>query len=61
MTVVGYPGVGGGFEGEINVSRGTVSGFQKDAHIGSVRGWIKTDAAIAHGNSGGLAADSEGD
>jgi S1-C subfamily serine protease len=60
VTVVGYPGVGGGFEGEINVSRGTVSGFQKDPHIGSVRGWIKTDAAIAHGNSGGLAADSKG-
>ncbi len=60
VTVVGYPGVGGGFEGQINVSRGTVSGFQKDDHARSVRGWIKTDAAIAHGNSGGLAAASDG-
>ena len=61
VTVVGYPGVGGGFERAINVSRGAVSGFQQDTHITSTtRGWIKTDAAIAHGNSGGLAADSSG-
>ena len=60
VTVVGYPGVGGGFEGSINVSRGAVSGFQHDEHIPGPRGWIKTDAAINHGNSGGLAANRKG-
>ena len=60
VTVVGYPGVGGGFERAINVSRGAVSGFQRDSHIPLPRGWMKTDAAIAHGNSGGLAADRTG-
>jgi S1-C subfamily serine protease len=60
VIVIGYPGVGGGFEGAINVSRGTISGFQQERHIPGPRAWIKTDAAIAHGNSGGLAADSAG-
>jgi len=60
VVVIGYPGVGGGFEGAINVSRGTVSGFQQEPHIPGLRAWIKTDAAIAHGNSGGLAANSKG-
>ena len=60
VTVVGYPGVGGGFEKRINVSRGIVSGFQADPRVTEPRGWIKTDAAIAHGNSGGLAADENG-
>jgi putative serine protease PepD len=60
IVVIGYPGVGGGFEGAINVSRGTVSGFQQEQHIPGLRAWIKTDAAIAHGNSGGLAADLRG-
>lgn len=61
VVVIGYPGVGGGFQGAINVSRGTVSGFQQEPHIPGLRAWIKTDAAIAHGNSGGLAADSAGE
>jgi hypothetical protein len=60
VVVIGYPGVGGGFEGAVNVSRGTISGFQQERHIPGLRAWIKTDAAIAHGNSGGLAADSKG-
>jgi putative serine protease PepD len=60
VTVVGYPAVGGGFQGEINVSRGTVSGFQRDTNLPGPRGWIKTDAAINHGNSGGLAANDQG-
>ena len=56
IFVIGYPGVGGP---TINVTRGTVSGFLgKDG--GSGRFWIKTDAAIAHGNSGGTAIDDEG-
>ena len=60
VTIVGYPGVGGGFQGEINVSTGSISGFQADPRISTPRAWMKTDAAIAHGNSGGLAADPAG-
>ena len=56
VFVIGYPGVGGP---TIHVTRGTVSGFLgKDGGAG--RFWIKTDAAIAHGNSGGTAIDEEG-
>jgi S1-C subfamily serine protease len=55
LTVLGYPAVG---EGSLELTKGTVSGFlsakgQKDA-------WIKTDARIAAGNSGGGAFDDEG-
>jgi hypothetical protein len=56
IFIMGYPGVGGQ---TIHVTRGTVSGFLgKDG--GSGRFWIKTDAAIAHGNSGGTAIDEGG-
>jgi S1-C subfamily serine protease len=56
IFIMGYPGVGGQ---TIHVTRGTVSGFLgKDG--GSGRFWIKTDAAIAHGNSGGTAIDDAG-
>jgi S1-C subfamily serine protease len=56
VFVIGYPGVGGP---TIHVTRGTVSGFMgKDGGAG--RFWIKTDAAIAHGNSGGTAIDDDG-
>jgi len=56
IFVIGYPGVGGP---TINVTRGTVSGFL-GKEGGAGRDWIKTDAAIAHGNSGGTAIDEEG-
>jgi putative serine protease PepD len=56
MTVVGYPGIGGD---TISLSSGEVSGFLGDARIGP-RAWIKTDAVVSHGNSGGLAADAQG-
>jgi S1-C subfamily serine protease len=56
VYVIGYPGVGGA---TINVTRGTVSGFLgQDGGPG--RFWIKTDAAIGHGNSGGTAIDETG-
>jgi S1-C subfamily serine protease len=56
VFIIGYPGVGGP---TVNVTRGTVSGFLgKDRGAG--RFWIKTDAAIAHGNSGGTAIDEDG-
>jgi S1-C subfamily serine protease len=56
IFIMGYPGVGGP---TIHVTKGTVSGFLgKDGGAG--RFWIKTDAAIAHGNSGGTAIDESG-
>ncbi len=56
LSIMGYPGVGGA---TIHVTRGTVSGFLgKDGGAG--RFWIKTDASIAHGNSGGTAVDDDG-
>ena len=56
LTVVGFPGIGGN---TISLSSGRVSGFLSDDRIGS-RAWIKTDAVISSGNSGGLAANEAG-
>jgi serine protease Do len=57
LTVVGYPGIGGD---TISLSSGRVSGFLSDDRIGS-RAWVKTDAIVSHGNSGGLAANDAGE
>jgi serine protease Do len=57
LTVVGYPGIGGN---TISLSSGRVSGFLSDDRIGS-RAWVKTDAVISSGNSGGLAANEAGE
>jgi putative serine protease PepD len=56
LTVIGYPAIGGD---TISLSRGEVSGFLGDDRIGS-RAWVKTDAVVNSGNSGGLAADAAG-
>jgi putative serine protease PepD len=56
LTVIGFPAIGGE---TISLSRGEVSGFLGDERIGS-RAWIKTDAVVNSGNSGGLAADANG-
>ena len=56
LFIMGYPGVGGP---TIHVTRGTVSGFL-GKEGGAGRFWIKTDASIAHGNSGGTAIDDDG-
>ncbi len=57
LTVVGFPGIGGN---TISLSSGRVSGFLGDDRIGP-RAWIKTDAVISSGNSGGLAANEAGE
>ena len=57
MTVVGFPGIGGD---TISLSSGRVSGFLGDDRIGD-RAWIKTDAVVSGGNSGGLAANEAGE
>lgn len=56
LYIFGFPGIGGD---TITFTRGTISGFSSEAQIGS-RAWIKTDATIAGGNSGGLAVDDLG-
>lgn len=59
VHVLGYPGVGGE---TITLTRGTVSGFESEDLGGGdlERVWIKTDAQIAPGNSGGAAMDGRG-
>lgn len=57
LTVFGFPGVAGSFR--IHVTRGTFSNLKDDELVGQ-GGWMNTDATIAQGNSGGLAADSRG-
>jgi S1-C subfamily serine protease len=52
LTLLGYPGLGGD---TITLTRGSVAGFLPD------EGWIKTDAEISSGNSGGAAIDSSGE
>jgi serine protease Do len=56
LFVFGYPGIGGD---TITYVTGDVSGFDSQDPVGD-RAWIKTDATIAGGNSGGLAANSRG-
>lgn len=56
LTVLGYPGIGGN---TISLSAGRVSGFVADRKIGQ-GAWMKTDATVSYGNSGGLAADADG-
>ncbi len=56
LYIAGYPSVGG-FESRssLSVTRGIVSGFIND--VDGEREWIKTDARINAGNSGGTAMD----
>jgi S1-C subfamily serine protease len=56
IRVLGYPGIGGD---TITLTRGAVSGFTEERDIEG-RAWIKTDATISGGNSGGSAVDAEG-
>lgn len=57
VVVVGYPDVGGP---TMSTASGIVSGFLPDDKIdGMSRGWIKTDAIIRGGNSGGVAVNSD--
>ncbi len=51
IRILGYPALGGD---TITFTSGSVSGFTSEAGIAD-RAWIKTDATISGGNSGGLA------
>jgi S1-C subfamily serine protease len=56
VTILGYPGIGGQ---TITLTRGDVSGFTHEDKVGD-RAFIKTSATIAGGNSGGMAANQQG-
>jgi len=50
IVIVGFPAIGGD---SVTVSKGIISGFTFEYGVQ----WIKTDAAISGGNSGGAALD----
>lgn len=51
LSIIGFPGLGGD---TVTFTKGSVSGFL------SAEGWIKTDAEINAGNSGGAAINRDG-
>jgi S1-C subfamily serine protease len=55
LYVIGYPGLGGN---TVTMSTGLVSGFLDQDNDG-VFEWIKTDAEVNRGNSGGLAVNGK--
>ncbi|MDH4146303.1 MAG: trypsin-like peptidase domain-containing protein, partial [Acidimicrobiia bacterium] len=57
IRVLGYPGIGGD---TITLTSGSVSGFVSQAGVGG-RAWVKTDATVAGGNSGGTAINASGE
>jgi serine protease Do len=58
LAIFGFPGIGGE---TVTFTSGSVSGFSKEASVNARRGWIKTDATIAGGNSGGTAVNQSGE
>jgi hypothetical protein len=54
IFVIGFPNIGGS---SITISKGIVSGFTKASGVS----WIKTDASISGGNSGGAAVNEKGE
>lgn len=57
IAVWGYPGISGR---TITSTEGTISGFVGEDLYSSGDRWIKTDAQVAPGNSGGAAITAEG-
>jgi len=56
INMFGYPDIGSNTP---TYTKGIVAGFLDENRDG-IYEWIKTDASLAHGNSGGLATDSSG-
>ncbi|HRQ22581.1 MAG TPA: serine protease, partial [Anaerolineales bacterium] len=54
VNIFGFPSIGGN---TLTFTKGSVSGFASEDQLGD-RAWVKTDATITGGNSGGLAADN---
>jgi hypothetical protein len=57
ISIFGYPGIGGE---TVTYTSGDVAGFSQEKGVRSSRAWIKTDATIAGGNSGGTAVCKSG-
>ncbi len=57
LAIFGYPGIGGE---TVTFTSGSVSGFSREQGVSDHRAWIKTDATIAGGNSGGTAINKQG-
>jgi len=61
VIIIGYPVYELDLEYvTINVTDGKLSGFLNEENIDFNRAWIKTNAQVSFGNSGGAAIDSEG-
>jgi len=56
LSIFGFPAIGGE---TITFTTGNISGFSSEEAVGD-RAWLKTDATISGGNSGGLGADDNG-
>jgi hypothetical protein len=56
INMFGYPDIGSNTP---TYTKGIVAGFLDEDRDG-IYEWIKTDASLAHGNSGGLATDANG-
>ena len=57
IVIVGYPSISGS---TVTFTSGTMSGWVGEDFDTGGKQWIKTDAKIAHGNSGGAAFDLQG-
>lgn len=57
LSIFGYPGIGGE---TVTFTSGSVAGFSNQDGVRERRAWIKTDATIAGGNSGGTAVNQNG-
>lgn len=53
VTALGYPSIGGD---TITITKGAISGKESKYN----KSWIKTDAVVSYGSSGGAAVDSNG-
>lgn len=58
LTVVGYPGISGA---TITFTRGIMSGWVGEDRFSGGKQWIKTDAKMSGGNSGGAALNERGE
>jgi serine protease Do len=56
INILGFPAIGGD---TITFTSGDVSGFSSEENLGD-RAWIKTDATISGGNSGGMGTNELG-
>jgi S1-C subfamily serine protease len=56
INILGFPAIGGN---TITYTSGDVAGFSAEEKLGD-RAWIKTDATISGGNSGGMGTNDQG-